>query len=135
MVPFAHEKIPDSAREQLSLPAYASGPREGSGWRLQRPGDLTGATVGQIRDLPGAGCGDSGFDRRVRLFAALDAVEEVLHVVDGAVAEGVGLEDGIVFGWHAFAIDAKSRRLSFRVASVPRNSRPPSSMEEAIMPS
>jgi hypothetical protein len=40
--------------------------------------------------------------------AGLDAVKEILHVIDGAVAKGVGLEDGIIFGWYTFATDAKS---------------------------
>jgi len=59
------------------------------------PGYLTGAAVGEIGDLAGAGCGDSGFDWRVGLFAGFDAIEEILHVVDGAIAEAVCLDDGL----------------------------------------
>src|SRR5882672_7215023 len=64
-------------------------PQEGSSRILGWPGYLTGAAVGQIGDLAGAGCGNSGFDWRVGLFAGLDAIEEILQVVDGAIAEAV----------------------------------------------
>src|SRR6266481_6885194 len=80
----------------------------GSSRVLRRPGYLTGAAIGQIGDLTGAGCGNSRFDWRVGLFACLDAIEEILHVVDGAIAEAVCLDDWIVLGRHAFVIDAKA---------------------------
>ena len=70
--------------------------------------------VGEIGDVAGAGGGYAGFDRGVGLFAAADAVEEIFHVVDGAVAEAVGFDDGIVFAaLHAFAIDAEAAAIDF----------------------
>ena len=46
--------------------------------------------VGEVGDLAGAGRGYTGFDWGVGLFAGFDAVEEILHVGDGAVREAVG---------------------------------------------
>src|SRR5208282_2588221 len=79
-----------------------------SGRVFRRPRDLTGAAVGQIGDVAGAGCGDSGFDGRVGLFAGPDAIEEILHVVDRAVAEALCLDHRIVFACHAFVKHAKA---------------------------
>ena len=70
--------------------------------------------VGQIGDLACAGCGDSGFDWRVWLFTRLDAVEEILHVGDGAVAEAVCPQDRVVFARHAFAMDAKAEAVKLQ---------------------
>ena len=55
--------------------------------------------------MSGAGSGDSCFDRSVRLFAALHAVEEVLHVCDGAVSVAAFAKCGILFAGQSFAID------------------------------
>src|ERR1700719_1850732 len=95
--PITHEKNPGLRARTIILACLGSVTGEGSGWSLRRPRDLTGATVGQIGDLARASCGDSGFDRCVWLFAALDAVEKVLHVRNGAVAETLCLDDRIVF--------------------------------------
>ena len=46
--------------------------------------------VGEIGYVASAGRGDSGFDWGIWLFAGLDAVEEILHMGDGAVLEAVG---------------------------------------------
>ena len=70
--------------------------------------------IGQVGDLAGAGCGDSGFNGRVRLFARSDAFEEILHVRDGAVAEAVFLEDGILVTLDALAIDGESAAIDFQ---------------------
>ena len=69
--------------------------------------------VGEVGYVAGAGCGDSGFDWGVGLFAGFDAVEEILHVGDGAVLEAVGAEDGIAFGWGAFAMDGEAAAINF----------------------
>src|SRR5258706_13098702 len=90
-------------------------PQAGSSPVFLRPGYLTGAAVGQIGDLAGAGCGNSRFDWRVGLFAGLDAIEEILHVVDGAIAEAVCLDDWIVLGRQAFVIDAKAAPVELQV--------------------
>ena len=50
---------------------------------------LTTVVVGQVADVSCTRGGDPGFYRRVRLFARLDALEEILHMCDGAVAEAV----------------------------------------------
>jgi len=63
-----------------SLGAYLSG-------TLRRPGDLAAAMVGQVGDVAGARCGNSGFDWRVWLFATPHTVEEILHVGDRSVLE------------------------------------------------
>lgn len=78
------------------------------------PGDLAVAVVGQVGDVAGAGCGDTGFDWGVGLFARLDAVEEILHVGDSAVLEAVGAEDGVAFGGGAFAVDGEAAAVNFQ---------------------
>src|SRR6266850_963359 len=105
-----HEFATSAGRLLIIGKVLCSGriPQEGSNRVLRRPGYLTGTAVGQIGDLAGAGCGNSGFDWRVGLFTGLDAIEEILHVVDGAVTEAVCPDDWIVLGRHAFVIDAKA---------------------------
>ncbi len=58
--------------------------------------------------MASAGCGDSGFDWGVWLFARSDAIEEILNVVDGAVAEAVCLDYRHVFGLRVFVIDGEA---------------------------
>src|SRR5712672_3621368 len=81
---------------------------------LWRPGDLAVAVVGEVGYVAGAGRGDSGFDWGVGLFAGSDAVEEILHVGDGAVLEAVGAEDGIAFGGGTFAMDGEAGAINFQ---------------------
>src|SRR5712675_1639660 len=81
---------------------------------LWGPGDLAVVVVGEVGYVAGAGCGDSGFDWGVRLFAGLDAVEEILHVGDGAVLKAVGAEDGVTLGWCAFAMDGEAAAINFQ---------------------
>src|SRR5712672_722817 len=81
---------------------------------LWRPGDLAVAVVGEVGYVAGAGRGDSGFDWGIGLFAGLDAVEEILHVGDGAVLEAVGAEDGIAFGGGTFAMDGEAGAIDFQ---------------------
>src|SRR5712675_2612188 len=81
---------------------------------LWRPGDLAVVVVGEVGYVAGAGCGDSGFDWGVGLFAGLDAVEEILHVGDGAVLEAVGAEDRVAFGGGAFAMDGEAAAIDFQ---------------------
>src|SRR5712672_1132373 len=81
---------------------------------LWRPGDLAVAVVGEVGYVAGAGRGDSGFDWGIGLFAGLDAVEEILHVGDGAVLEAVGAEDGIAFGGGTFAMDGEAGAINFQ---------------------
>src|ERR1700751_666706 len=76
--------------------------------RLWRPRDLAPATVGQVRDMARARCGNAGFDWRVWFFAGADAVKKVLHVVDRAVAKTVGLHNWILPARHAFVINAEA---------------------------
>jgi hypothetical protein len=86
-------------------------------------------------DVAGARCCDSRFHRRIRLLARLDALEEILHVSDRAVAKAVfGEHRDSSFPVHAFAITQSRCGRASRVASVPRNSRPPSSMDEPSCP-
>ena len=54
--------------------------------------------------MAGARSGYAGFDRCVRLLAGLDALEEILHVGDSAVAEAVFGEDRILSSFRALAI-------------------------------
>ncbi len=70
--------------------------------------------VGEVGYVAGAGRGDSGFDWGVGLFAGSDAVEEILHVGDGAVLEAVGAEDGIAFGGGTFAMDGEAGAINFQ---------------------
>ena len=64
--------------------------------------------------MSSAGCGHPSFDWRVGLFAGADAVEKILYVVDGTVAETVGLENRVVFARYAFAMDAKAISIEFQ---------------------
>src|SRR5712692_2030642 len=79
-----------------------------------RPGDLAVAVVGEVGYVAGTGCGDSGLDWGVWVFARLDAVEEILHVGDGAVLEAVGAEDRVAFGGGAFAVDGETAAVNFQ---------------------
>ena len=81
---------------------------------LKGPGDLGVALVGEIGDVAGAGGGDAGFDGGVGLFAAADAVEEIFHVGDGAVAEAFGFDDGIEIALDAFAPDGEAAASDFQ---------------------
>ena len=63
--------------------------------------------------MAGAGRGDAGFDGSVGFLAGADAIEEIGHVIDGAVAEGLGFEDRIVLAGDAFAIEAEAGASDF----------------------
>ena len=69
--------------------------------------------------------------RCVRIFARPNALEEILHVGDGPITEAVPADDGILLAFHASWCTLKPLRLIFRVASIPRNSRPPSSIDDS----
>src|SRR5260221_603714 len=84
-----------------------------SGGRLWGPGDLAVAVVGEVGYVAGAGCGDSGLYWSVGIFTGLDAVEEILHVGDGAVLEAVGAEDRVALGRGAFAVDGEAAAINF----------------------
>ncbi len=77
--------------------------------RFGGPVSLAVAVVGEVGDVAGAGGGYSGLYGGVRLLTAFEAVDEVLHVLDGAVAEaGLG-EDGVLFAVEALFVDAEAR--------------------------
>jgi len=66
--------------------------------------------VGQIGDLGRRGLRQLRFPlARWAPLAGLDTIEEILHVVDGGLAEAVCLDDRIVLGRHALVIDRQSR--------------------------
>src|SRR5271169_3049764 len=65
------------------------------------------APISQIDHLPSPRRRHSGLDRRVRLLTRFDALEEILHMVDGPVAEAVCLHNRILSARHAFVIHAK----------------------------
>ena len=66
------------------------------------------AAVGQVGNVAGAGCGDSGFDWGVGFLSGSDAIEEILEVVDGAVAEAVCFDYRHVFRLCVFVIDSEA---------------------------
>src|SRR5579872_5314187 len=78
------------------------------GLRFWGPGDLGVALVGEVGDVAGAGGGDSCFYGGVGFFTRADAVEEIFHVVVGAVAEALGFDDGIEIAGEAFAPDGET---------------------------
>jgi hypothetical protein len=84
-----------------------------SGAAFKGPGDGLVAVIGEVGDVAGAGSGNARFDRRVGFLAAAHAVEEIGHVIDGAVAEGFSFEDGIVLAEDTFAVDAKAKAIEF----------------------
>ena len=75
---------------------------------LRWPRHLTTAAERQIAEMAGAGGGDPGFYWRIRLFARLDALEEILHMRDGAVTEAVLREDRVLLPFHAFAVNGEA---------------------------
>jgi len=75
---------------------------------LWRPRNLAGAVIGQVGDVAGARGGHTSFDRSVWLFARTDTIEEVLQVVDGAVAEAVGPYYWIFPSGQAFVINGEA---------------------------
>ena len=81
---------------------------------IEGPGDLGVALVGEVGDVAGAGGGDAGFDGGVGFFAGADAVEEIFHVGDGAVAETFGFDDGIEVALDAFAPDGEAAARDFQ---------------------
>ena len=58
--------------------------------RLHWPHNLAPTVQGQVPDVAGCCRGNPGLDRCVRLLAALDATEEILHVINCAVAITAG---------------------------------------------
>ncbi len=92
----------------------ASGFQLRRGSRFWRPGDLAVVVVGEVGYVAGAGRGDSGLYWSGGLFAGLDAVEEILHVGDGAVLEAVGAKDRVALGRGAFAMDGESAAINFQ---------------------
>ena len=72
------------------------------------------ALVGQVSDVAGAGGGYAGFDWGVGFFTGADAVEEIFHVVDGAVAEAFGFDYGIEVALYAFAPDGEAAARDFK---------------------
>src|SRR6185312_3798530 len=64
--------------------------------------------------MAGARGGYAGFDRRVRLFAGFDAVEEILHVGDSAILEAGFGEDRILSFFRALAKDSEAATIYFQ---------------------
>jgi hypothetical protein len=58
--------------------------------------------------VAGARGGDSGFNRRVRFFAALNAGKEIRHVVDRSIAEAILAEDRVLPTLQALAVDTEA---------------------------
>src|SRR6266496_5291373 len=63
---------------------------------------------------------NSGLYRCIRFFSTLDAIEEVFHVINGAVAVAVRRDNRILVPWRAFTIDAESTtsKLQGRVSAA-----------------
>src|SRR5260370_23241562 len=96
---------------------------------LRWPCVLAAVLVGEVADVAGTRGGDPGFYRRGRLFPGLDALEEILHVRNRAVAEVVCREDRILplidplaMDGEAIAIKLQSgfRPAEFKAATVDR---------------
>src|SRR5438270_253221 len=66
-------------------------------------------------------CGrNSGFYWRVGFFASLDALEEILHVIDGAVPIALCAEDRILVPGHVLTIHSESAAVDLqRCVSAP----------------
>src|SRR5437588_10982742 len=84
---------------------------------LWRPRNLAGAVIGQVGDVAGARGGDTSFGRSVWLFARTDAIEEVLQVVDRAVAEAVGPYYRIFPSGQAFVINGEAAAVDLQGGS------------------
>src|SRR5271163_4735823 len=99
------------SRMQLSLPRvpFSIQPRlsQPSPFLFRRPRNLTLAPVSQIGDVTSPRRSHSRLDGRVRLLPALNAFEEILHVVDRPVAEAVCPHNRIFSAKQAFVIHAK----------------------------
>src|ERR1700761_863214 len=72
---------------------------------LQWPSRLTAVVKGIITNMPCACSGHTGLDRGVGVFAALDAVEEVACVSDGAVLKAFFFQHRVAVALHAFMPD------------------------------
>ena len=74
---------------------------------------MASVTVGEVGEVSGAGGGYASFDGGVGFFAGLDAVNEVLHVGEGAVAEAVFGEDGVFFARDGFVVEGHGGAVDF----------------------
>src|SRR5690242_17801280 len=83
--------VPNRPRRK-SIGILQSGPKSFRSFAklgFLRPCDLAVVLVCQIHDLTCASRGNTGLHRSVGLLAALHAVKEILHVVEGSVAETI----------------------------------------------
>ena len=58
--------------------------------------------------MAGAGGCNSGLYGRTGFLAVLNALKEIFHVIDGAIAIAVSCDNGILLPRHSFAVDGKS---------------------------
>src|SRR5437868_1138446 len=77
------------------------------GLSFKWPRDLSATVECKVSNLSRTSRRNARLHRCIRFFAALHAVEKVLHVVDGAVAIALLIQDGIVIPRHAFAVDGE----------------------------
>src|SRR5271170_7765238 len=75
---------------------------------LGRPRRLATMVVCEVRNMAGARGGHSCFDRGVWFFAALDAVEKVLHVGDSPVAEALRFKHRVLLARDPLTVDAEA---------------------------
>ena len=69
---------------------------------------LTSVMVGEVAHVPRPRRGHPSFHRRVRLFAALDARQEILHVGNGAVAKAALRKNRVLPAFHALTINGEA---------------------------
>src|SRR5579872_7167525 len=70
--------------------------------------------VRQVANVTGACSSHPGFYWRIRLLTALDAVKEVCHVIDRAVAKAVFRQYWILFAGNAFAVNGEFSSVDFQ---------------------
>src|SRR5579884_3416637 len=73
--------------------------------RLSRPVHLPTLRVGEIPDMSGASRSHACFNRSIGLLARFDAVEEIGHVIDRAVAVAASRHHRILFARCSFAMN------------------------------
>src|SRR5215472_2835961 len=81
--------------------------------------------IGEIADVTRAGGGYTGFHRSVRLFARLDAVEEILHVGDGAITVASLCKNRILPAGNAFAMDRETTAIDLQSRFSPAKFKAP----------
>src|SRR5580704_11671796 len=64
--------------------------------------------IGEIGDVAGTRGSNSGFHRCVGFLARLDALKEILHVVDGSITEAIFVENRILPSLQALAIHSEA---------------------------